>query len=868
MGSDAPRGLSIELKLPLLIASLLVLAIGGFSAAAYTEVRHSTLVAAGERLERVTRELADILRAGAPQRAAEVRQAAADPALRAYLRHPTAPARPAGLDALRQLTARDTLNAAVELWNAAGARVLNVGRPAPALDAAAARTLRESASGPAGTAIGPLRTAEDSLFFPVIGAIADGGRTAGYIVNWRRVLSSPQTTAQLTGLIGPDVAFFIGNVAGDIWTDLSARAEGPPVDVTKREGVIEYERRGGARYLARRVVFAGAPWMLVTELSRDRVLAPARGFLQRIVATALVLIAVGAVGAWTVSRQITTPLRGLSEAAQVIAAGRPAHVDSARHDELGLLASSFNMMAERVQQSRQWLESEVAERTRELEDAQRRLERTAEERYRLLFERNPLPMWVYDRDTLAFLDVNEAAVHHYGHTRAEFLRMNAEDIEEGPARHEGAGRHHKKDGTVIDVEVVLYALQFEGKRAGLVVAQDVTERNRAAEQLRRTEEQLFRAQKMEAIGRLAGGIAHDFNNLLTAITGHTELLLEALQPGDPLREDAEETRKAADRAAALTRQLLAFSRQQRLAPRVLDPNELVANMDKMLRRLIGEDVELRTLLAPQLGAVKADPGQLEQVIMNLAVNARDAMPGGGKLTIETANAELDASYARAHESVRPGPYIMLALTDTGSGMTEEVKARMFEPFFTTKEAGKGTGLGLATVYGIVKQSSGYIWVYSEVGKGTTFKVYLPRVAEPAETLAAAPRAPKPRGGTETVLLVEDEELVRALARRTLARAGYQVLEASNGGEALLALERHQGPVHLMVTDVVMPGLNGRELAARLKPLRPEMKVLYVSGYTDRAIAHQGVLEPGVAFLEKPFAPDGLARKVREVLDGE
>src|SRR5205807_6305590 len=326
----------------------------------------------GERLERVTRELADILQAGAPQRVAEVRQAATEPALRAYLRHPAVPERPAGLDALRQLTARDTLNAAVELWNAAGARVLNVGRPAPALDAAAARTLRESVSGPASTAIGPLRTADDSLFFPVIGAVADGGRTAGYIVNWRRVLSSPQTTAQLTGLIGPDVAFFIGNVAGDIWTDLSARAEGPPVDVTKREGVIEYERRGGARYLARRVVFAGAPWMRVTELSRDRVLAPARGFLQRIVATALVLIGVGAVGAWAVSRQITAPLRELSEAAQVIAAGRPAHVDSARRDELGLLASSFNTMADQVEQSRHQLEMQV-EQLRESEQRFREL---------------------------------------------------------------------------------------------------------------------------------------------------------------------------------------------------------------------------------------------------------------------------------------------------------------------------------------------------------------------------------------------------------------------------------------------------------------------------------------------------------------
>jgi two-component system cell cycle sensor histidine kinase/response regulator CckA len=391
------------------------------------------------------------------------------------------------------------------------------------------------------------------------------------------------------------------------------------------------------------------------------------------------------------------------------------------------------------------------------------------------------------------------------------------------------------------------------------IAEDITD-------LKRTEEQLFGAQKMEAIGRLAGGIAHDFNNLLTAIMGNAEMVLAELSAADPVRQDVEEIRKAGQRASTLTRQLLAFSRQQVLAPRVLDLNELVLNMDKLLRRLIGEDVELHTSLAPDLGAVRADPGQMEQVLMNLAVNARDAMPDGGQLTLETANVVLDEGYVDRHSPVPRGAYVMVAITDTGTGMTDDVKARIFEPFFTTKEAGKGTGLGLATVYGIIKQSDGYIWPYSEPGRGTTFKVYLPLVHEVAESLAVVGRVPESRGGTETVLLVEDDEAVRSLARRALVKCGYRVLEATNAGEALLAAEQHAGPIHLMVSDIVMPGLNGPELAARLRPSRAEMRVLFMSGYAERAVEQQNSVS-GSAFLTKPFTPELIARKVRDVLDG-
>jgi two-component system, cell cycle sensor histidine kinase and response regulator CckA len=388
---------------------------------------------------------------------------------------------------------------------------------------------------------------------------------------------------------------------------------------------------------------------------------------------------------------------------------------------------------------------------------------------------------------------------------------------------------------------------------------DVTER-------KTLESQLLQAQKMEALGQLAGGVAHDFNNVLTAIGGYAELLREDLAADDARRADVDEILRATERAAALTHQLLAFSRRQVLAPRVLDLNAVVEDLDKMLRRLIGEDVELRIALAPKVGTVRADPGQLEQVILNLVVNARDAMPRGGKLTIETTNAELDESYAVEHPGVTAGPHVMLAVSDTGVGMDAATQAKIFEPFFTTKERGKGTGLGLATVYGIVKQSGGHIWLYSEPGRGTTFKIYLPQVDLAPEQLAQAPAARETPRGTETVLLVEDDEAVRNLARKRLEALGYTVLAASGGGDAI-DLAASVGPIHLLVTDVVLPGMSGRELATRLVAARPGLRVLYTSGYTDEAVVHHGVLDPGIAFLQKPFMPAALARKVRDALEG-
>src|SRR5246500_2514147 len=401
----------------------------------------------------------------------------------------------------------------------------------------------------------------------------------------------------------------------------------------------------------------------------------------------------------------------------------------------------------------------------------------------------------------------------------------------------------------------------DGQVSGAIcMSLDITDRKQLEEQLRQ-------AQKMEAVGRLAGGIAHDFNNLLMVIQGYSDLLVERLPTGDPLRRNAEQIQMASQRASSLTRQLLAFSRKQMLAPKILNVQTVVADMEKILRRLIGEDIQLETSSAPDLGLVKADRSQIEQVILNLAVNARDAMPQGGRLTIETANVELDSSYSHPPAVLSPGKYVMLAVTDNGCGMDAETQAHVFEPFFTTKEKGKGTGLGLATVYGVVKQSGGYVWVYSEPGRGTSFKIYLPRIEETAVPAGRDGKSETqiPERGSETILLVEDEKGVRELAREYLASSGYTVIEAEDGHTALELAAMHVGQIHLLLTDVVMPGISGRELAERVSQIRPGIKIIYMSGYTDQAVVHHGILQNDAVLLQKPFTLMTLAGKLREML---
>jgi two-component system, cell cycle sensor histidine kinase and response regulator CckA len=500
--------------------------------------------------------------------------------------------------------------------------------------------------------------------------------------------------------------------------------------------------------------------------------------------------------------------------------------------------------------------------------------RESEEHYRLIAENTgDLISWL-SREGLTIY-ASPSFRHILGYDPAELLSTSGFDLihpedvlgvldtwrklpDQGTV--EATVRYHHADGSWRWVETRGTAVLRQGRSQLLIVGRDVTER-------KRLEAQFLQAQKMETIGQLAGGIAHDFNNMLCAVIGFLNCAQEQLAQDHPIRCDLDTAEGSAWRAAGLARQLLAFACKQVVEPRILNLNDVIIEMDKLLRRLIGDDIELITMPSPSLGQVNADPGQIEQVIANLVVNARDAMPNGGKLIIETAYCQLDGDYARQHVGVTPGEYVMLAVSDTGTGMDAQVQQRIFEPFFTTKEAGKGTGLGLATCYGIVKQYGGHIWLYSEVGYGTTFKVYLPRVTVAVDTLQpSAGDAVVPRG-TETVLLVEDEPLVREIASHVLREQGYTVVEASNGGEALRVVQEYVGaPIALLVTDVVMPQLGGKAAAEQLAGLYPDIKVLFISGYATDAITRHGRLEPGTNFLSKPFTRAAFAHKVREVLD--
>ncbi len=477
-----------------------------------------------------------------------------------------------------------------------------------------------------------------------------------------------------------------------------------------------------------------------------------------------------------------------------------------------------------------------------------------------------------------FLDVNPALIQMLGYDSVEdvvrldpqqdvFLEPSAQshlmqEFQRTGKLDSAEVRWKKKDGIAITVRLSGRSADAADDRGATleIIAEDVTER-------RALEDQFRQAQKMEAVGRLAGGVAHDFNNLLMVVSGYTEVLLEDLNESDPLLPKVQAIQQAADRATTLTRQLLAFSRKQLLELKVVDVNAIVADMERLLRPLIGENIDLTTKLSPNLGHTRADAGQLEQVIMNLVVNAKDAMPNGGRIVIQTSEEELDA-VRREHSLIQPGSYILLSVSDTGAGMDKETQSRIFEPFFTTKEKGKGTGLGLSTVYGIVKQSGGYIFAHSESGSGTTFRIYLPKVLDPTGQPGVAKQPQVATGGSETVLLVEDEESVRELVRETLKSKGYSVMEAPDGIQGMKVAESFGGKIDILITDVAMPGMSGHELAKRVAASRPGIKILFLSGYTEDAILHEGVLDPGTAFLQKPFTLQALARKVREVLHGE
>jgi PAS domain S-box-containing protein len=592
---------------------------------------------------------------------------------------------------------------------------------------------------------------------------------------------------------------------------------------------------------------------MIYEQGRESLLQ----FLLLLLAAASVF---GAVTLYLLERFVISRIGNLTEnITQIGASGNlSARLEVSGKDELAFLGTAINGMLEDLESSQ----------------IDRHEGRT---RLSLIMEKMPAVLWTTDKD-LRFTSGMGAGLEKLGARSSEmtgkslFEYFQTDDSEFPPIR----AHRRALAGESVTYEFEWQNLIFEthvqplhsseGELLGVIgVALDITDRKHLADQLRQSA-------KMQAVGELAGGVAHDFNNLLMVVKGHAEMLTERLstvplEVSTPVRHNVEQIQQAAERAAALTRQLLAFSRMQVLQPRVLDLNTAVAGMIQMVSRVIGENIELAFLPGGNLGCVKADPTQMEQVVLNLVVNARDAMPDGGRLTIETSNVELDREYAAHHAVVEPGPYVMLTVSDTGTGMDEATQARIFEPFFTTKGQGRGTGLGLATVYGVVKQSGGYIWVYSEIDHGTTFKVYLPQVGSEIDKPLVEKINSGPAPGTETILFVEDEESVRELVGEYLRGRGYRIIEASDGIQALDLAAKHDGAIHLLITDVVMPRLSGRELATRLAAKRPSLKVLYISGYTDDSIFRHGVLEGGMAFLQKPFNLKSIAQKVREVLDG-
>jgi PAS domain S-box-containing protein len=606
----------------------------------------------------------------------------------------------------------------------------------------------------------------------------------------------------------------------------------------------------------------------------------------------LLVLIFGIISVIGISAVITKPLMSIVKSAKHIAEGDlTIRTEIVTNDEVGDLATAFNIMVDNIESNQnklidlnanleekvrirtQELRNEIGEKIQAEEELAKSLslltatlESTADgilvvnnEGKIVNLNQKFVDMWSIPSDIIQSRDDEKALNFVLSQLKQpELFVQKVKELYSSPEQN-SFDTLEFKDGKIF--ERYSQPQRLAGNSVGRVWSfRDITER-------RHLEESLRQSQKMEAIGQLAGGVAHDFNNILTVIMGYGDFLSDKIPKDDPMHNDLTEIKRASERAASLTHQLLAFSRKQVLSPKILDLNTVVGNLEKMLGRLIGEDIDLAFFPGKDLYQVWADQGQIEQVLMNLVVNARDAMPAGGKITIETANVELDEIYARTHGQVRPGPHAVLILSDTGTGMDQETQSRVFEPFFTTKEVGKGTGLGLATVYGIIKQSGGNIWVYSELGKGTTFKIYLPQIDQNEVPNARPDLSDESLTGTETILLVEDESSLRDLAFAILVKRGYTVLEASNGEDAILACAKYNDPIHLLLTDVVMPLMNGRELAEKLQPRRPDMKVLFMSGYTDEAIVRHGVLDSANAFLQKPFTPESLAKKVREILNG-
>jgi two-component system cell cycle sensor histidine kinase/response regulator CckA len=842
-------------KLPLLISAIVFVVVAVLSGFGYEQVERAMITAAGQRVANASQQVSGMLHESELALRSAAQSVASDSAVVRFLGYDgSAPAELA--QRLGSDLARNTQVAQRTLWSRDGHLRYTLPPNVPSRgDFPRAPTGAHFAPN-AQAWVGPLRLLHDTAVYDVIARVTRGRDTLGYFVETRRL---PRQSGQfLRDIIGSGASILIGNADGSLWSDLVRRVS-PPAPAPRHDTPFEYTRNSVIAIGATSDV-AATPWLVTIEIPRRAALAPAREFLYGASVIALLMIACGAAAAWMLSRSITGPLDDISRAAEGIADGDYSRRTTVTApNELGRLAASFDVMAAKV---------EAAARARE--DTFKLLD--------VVLNSAPVGFALLDRD-FRYLRVNDALAQLNGHAAADHIGRHVSEMQSelGRDREPMLRRVLDERQAMIDVELMrsgdrkgaaerqLRASFFpvavvDGSLTGIgMFVAETTER-------RGLEAQLQQAQKMEAVGQLAGGIAHDFNNLLTVITSYGAMVLADLPRESPHAADVQEILNAAHRASSLTRQLLAFSRRQVLQPQILDLNGLTGNLEKMLRRLLREDIQLVTRCDPQVALVNADAGQLEQVIVNLVVNARDAMPHGGRIAIETSNVMLGEGYGPMHANTTPGPYVLLTVSDTGRGMDKTTQAHIFEPFFTTKPVGQGTGLGLSTVYGIVKQSGGYIWVYSEIDRGTTFKIYLPAVSVAAGTAEADREASAQlTGGPERILLVEDEPNVRRIARRILERNGYTVLEASNGSEALKVLERRQEPIALVLTDLVMPEMGGRELASKLRIVSPTSRVLFMSGYTEDAVLRQSVMEPGAIFLDKPFTFETLIRKVREAL---